>query len=377
MKFRKLFILSIALMFLMTSGIALAAVQFGGPGWYEKQNGQGLEMQYFSGKGHPVGHSEWTLMEKQPPAPEGRADVYSFGEASKKAYDLSMSFTFWKGNWNDYGIAGGSAYSYGMNETTASAQGGYMKTSWKKVSCNDCRKGYRYEKVSTFVPFEARADSIVIARKPDIHAWSWAKDYGMLSKAGAGAVINGDWCDVSVIGIGFGLAGDPETTLTEVGIGGHIFQKNGAGETGWPEGTYAEGENKSELSFYANKYDQDIGQSGWFIIDLPGAFDITGGVEGSAIVKGKTEVRVQPYGSHRSAFATTQNSAEINFENYTGGIGGYGNVSAAAIKGGSFAAGAAGFGYNGINNGNGIATVDANLTPGTSSVHSSARATAE
>lgn len=321
----------------------------------------------------------------QPEPEEGNSFVTSsaYGVASDGDYSYSRSYCGWG---NDFGVAGGTGWVSGLNISTADAAGTHMEkqfVGWKKV----CYGRYCYSKPVyewVAVPNEANASSFLFAHSPKVKAWSWAKDNGLTSKAGAGAKIEGNWYDVIVGGYGFGLEGGLETSYTEVGIGGNIWQENSANEIGYYSGTFATGRNFSELGFTAYRSVFDQGQSDqWWIFDLAGANTLMFGIEGKAIVKGKTEVSVDPYGDDRSAYARTENSAAINFPDayVSGFVYGQGGVSAAAVNGGTMAGGNASFMYSGNQSGSGVATVNANIHTGNSgsyiSVISSASSSAQ
>ena len=216
------------------------------------------------------------------------------------------------------------------------------------------------------VPNEADVDGVISLHSPKIKSWSYAKDYGTTSKAGAGAVIEGDRRDAYVSAEATGIKGCDEVVSVTVGIGGNLYQENEAGETGYNSGTMAQGINSSGLGFYAEKSAFDKGQTYSFLgYEFGGADAHLHGIEGKAITKGETFVTVDPYGHSRSAFATTENMSKVDFPNLqTSFVYGGGGVGAMSQKGSLFAGGNASFGYNGSTAGNGSATVNSNIHDG-------------
>lgn len=282
---------------------------------------------------------------------------YVDGSASAQAVDKTFSWdsTFWFGNWNDNAKAKGDVFIYGDAGFTASASGGHHELKWVGP------KWYNWDLVYEENP--ADGEIIMSLHSPEIKSWSYAKDYGLESKAGAGAVIESDRHDGFIKVEAMGLEGCDETAYTNLGVGGNLYQENEAGETGYNDGTSAQGGNSSGLGFYAGKSDSDSGQTYSILgYEFGGAEVYMKGIEGKAITKGSTEVSVDPYGNHRSAYATTSNMSKVNFDNLQeSNVWGGGGVGAAAVKGSTFAAGNASFNYNGYTAGNGDATVKAKI----------------
>jgi len=358
MKFKKLLVLTLVAAMAFFGTNAMAAQ--GDPGWYEQKNNPSV-VHYFS---NPYNGKGFVWMADQTPEPPvgPQANVTSIAEGQALS-DTASSSTSWFGYGDDYGEASGNAYVYGYNESTASADGTHGELQWDPKGGRRGRGGFAYVQV----PNEATAGSYLDANAPEIKSWSWAVDFILASSAGAGAEIEGDRHDIKVGGWGLGLNGQPETSYTEVGIGGYIQQSNSANEIGGFLGSYgdtfATAGNFSELQFNAFASDLDNGQSCKFLFwEIPGAQNHLHGIEGNAIVKGESFVAVDPFGSNRSSYATTENSAKINFAHLeTGFVGGNGGVAGAAVNGGVFGYGNADFSYTGLTAGSGSAMTQSNI----------------
>jgi len=305
--------------------------EFGAPGWYQRtKTDGGIQTQFFP-NGHPEGQSEWSYCyECNQPAPTN-GDATAFGVLSTNVH--SSDFAFDKSHWgfgNDWAQAGGYGDAYAFNSNYAESE-----SFW-------------------FVPAFASQSGFVTGIDTT-HAWADAKDFGTASSAKAGAVTKGSSL---AGGIALGALGDKETSFSYAGVSGFVQQANGANEVGYPDGTFAVGGNFSQAGFAAENYDYDQGR---------GFAGTLVGIDGKAITKGSTFVAVDPYGHERSAFATTENSSKICVTNpdfYIGGVSGSGMVEGAAVKGQTYGAGYADFGYSGANAGSGQATIDANIHVG-------------
>ena len=287
----------------------------------------------FPGGSHPGNNTQWIPCAR---------DIPECGE-----FDRTPT-----GDQEVTGVA--DARSYNSDESDSSTGGNdeshAFVSGWSSGYIDNFASGDRY----------ARQDAFVKALPVDLNAWSWSKDFGFTSKAGAGAKIDGSWCDVFVIGESFGLGGDIESTYTEIGFGGFGTQYNFAGEEGYNAG-FAIGGNTSGFEFEASNEYLSEGQS-WKLfgfIPIPGS-GVLGfkGIDGGAITKGKTEVSIDPYGYNRSVYAMTQNetSINVNAQNVNGNVWGNGSVQAGISGYGGYAGGSATFNYNGQFNGNGYAT---------------------
>jgi hypothetical protein len=247
--------------------------------------------------------------------------------------DVDQSGTGWRGNYNDNARATADGYAGGILDVHANADG-YTRILWWKIDN------------PAFVDGTGTASD-------ESKAWSWAKDYGQTSKAGAGAKTSGE---AQTVGLAIGLKGCPEYVDSTVYVGGSVNQWNQAGETGYSNGQGVSGGNSSGGWFNAEDRDYESG-NGY-------AFD-TNSIEGGMITKGKTEVTIDPTGSHRSFSAMTENMVEVNAPNLVGSsVGGDGSVSGVVQKGSTFAAAASSFSYNGNTYGNGNAQLKANIDQG-------------
>lgn len=247
--------------------------------------------------------------------------------------DSDQSSTGWRGNYNDKAGSYAEGYAGGTLDVHANADG-YTRFLFWKID----------NPAIAFPSYGTATD--------ESRAWSWAKDYGLTSKAGAGAKTEGS---AFTLGTAIGVKGCSEFVDSTVYVGGNVYQFNTAGETG-RSGANAQGGNESGGNFYAQ--DRDYVSGNGF------AFD-TNEIEGGMITKGETYVTVDPYGNNRSAYAHTENMVEVNSPKLQfSEVGGNGGVNAMAQKGGSFAGGAANFSYNGDTYGNGQATIDAKVSVG-------------
>lgn len=287
---------------------------------------------------------------------DGCADATVNGNYQINAFDSDYSSDY---TWNDgaYAEAGGNAG--GTLDTFANAE---CITTWEWVQTGRWFWQGHFEEVQ--IPGFAQQFGTMDANA-DPSAWSWAKDYGLTSKAGAGAKFEGE---VSSFGEAFGLGGERESVASDLYVNGSVYQENYAKETGYGAGGISGG-NSSGGNFYSSDYDYDSGKG--FASDY-------NTVNGSMITKGKTEVTIDPYGSYRSISGQTENFASVEDNNYlnsanvygSGGIGG--SISS---YNGSFAGGSADFSYNGGTYGAGAACLDAQVSNGNASVSGSSYAT--
>ena len=358
---KKLFIVLTMIAFLF-AGTAIAK-----PDWeysdffYHKDDV--TKIQAFSKGQHPGNNSNWLpctvdICGETPQA------TYAEANTSAKAvpFDFSESHSATgKGDWGN-----ATAEGYVSGETAHSA---FSEGEWKKT--------WRGEKYIS--PF-AQSLSIVDAHFNGATTWSYAKDIGKESYAGAGGLIEADRCNVFVIGDAFGLNGAHETSQTTIGFGGVIFQDNRAYET--RSVGYAEGFNESSLSFEATKTFGNSGQS-WtlFGFPIPGAGTIGyEGISGNAYTKGSSFAKIDPNGPYRFATAGTQNMSQISIDarnvNAFAFVSGSGSVFAGIANGGSYAQGSGNFNYTGQFSGNGNAETfnSVNVGPNGSHVFSSSSA---
>jgi len=249
----------------------------------------------------------------------GASLVQTQDTAQAVSGDGSFSSTYWWGNWNDN--AGAIATGVSRAENTNQGE-------------------------AAFGP--AIAGGFAGAEN-ESKTWSWAKDYGTTSKAGAGAKTEGA---ALAGGLGAGFFGNNNSESMAL-VGGTVEQFNEAGETGYGQ-TGAVAGNISGGVFEVGDHDYDKG--------LFEAHTLAG-AEGKIITKGESFVTVDPYGHKRSAYASTENMVDIDVDTldcrrpdyYNGVVFGAGNVDQQSGKGGTVAGGGASFVYGGNNFGAGQA----------------------
>ena len=110
-----------------------------------------------------------------------------------------------------------------------------------------------------------------------------------------------------------------------------------------------------------------------------GGAELSAGIKNYDGVKtqGSTYVTIDPYGSYRSFYGTTQNSASVDFGKLNlveSAVGGQGGVAGMVNNGVAYAGGQATFSYSGATQGNGDATISGSLKPGQVFVSGSAHA---
>jgi len=343
---KKFFIYTLAIVFLF-AGIAIG----GTPGWYVKTKGGNADMEKYFPNGHPDGNSAWEYMEVQPPPPgpcndcgDVNASGYYEGSAGD-SYDHSKSRSYW-GFGDDYGEAGGNGFAGGSVTTFADADDITFRFFGKSFTI----PGYAFE--TGFVDGYS-----------ETNAWSYASDFITTSMSGAGATTEGNSL---VGGLAVGLGGCKEFVDTTATVGGWVMQENFSSEDSWLwGGTFAVGGSYSDAGYTASNYGYDDGR---------GLATGLTGISGSATVEGHTLVNVDPFGSSRSIYATTEAMSDINVchpDFYEGSVSGEGFVQGYAVKGFTYGGGAANFSYSGDMSGNGGATISADIQTGSnnSSVH--------
>lgn len=243
---------------------------------------------------------------------------------------------------NEQAEAGAYGFSGGNLNVTANADGTHKEiVGWKRVWIF---------KVPVFGNVDNPADAYGYGEADsESKAWTWTRDYGLTSKAGAGAETNGE---AFTFGAATGLKGCPETVDSTVYVGGNVYQSNYAAELGYSNGQGVDGGNMSNGNFYAADHDYESGRG--FAAD-------SNYIEGGMITKGKTEVSIDPYGSHRSITGRTENMIQVNAPGTDSMVFGQGGVGGNSANGASFAGGQANFGYNGVTYGNGNANINASV----------------
>jgi len=298
---------------------------------------------------------------------EGQTVEFSTG-AFAADYDKDYSSTGHWGNHNDK--AKGEVTSRPGFEMSgyANADGGSLEiVGWKWIF-----------PIIDYVPNPADVEFDNFAKGKG-KAWSYARDYGQTSLAGAGAKTAGY---VHLSGEAFGVGGCEESLTATAYFGGDVHQYNQAGETGYSNGQFVEGGNESWAGGMAHTREfSDSGQSYNILgFEFGGAeLDKRLYNEGGVITKGSTYVTIDPSGKYRSFEATTQNFGKVDFGcgltlmpgSYVNGFGG---VAGFINNGQASAGGMANFSYQGSTYGEGNANIDASITPSTVRVSGSAHA---
>lgn len=188
--------------------------------------------------------------------------------------------------------------------------------------------------------------------------WSYAKDFGTTSKAGAGASTQGS---ITTFGEAFGFCCDKELVDSTVTISGNVFQNNYAAELGYNQGQGIDGGSSSFANFTASDRDRHVGQT------YCRSLSDYNSISGDASVQGHTTVSIDPYGSHRSFDGRTCAMSDINVNGasaYQGTVGGNGGVGGLVQNNGTFAGANASFSYTGAHAGNGAAQISASIYNG-------------
>jgi len=241
------------------------------------------------------------------------------GQAYSSDHDYSGSY-----RGNDTASARASGAAFGSVDTHASGHGFAQEFGFVSVNDKSC-------------------------------TWSWTRDYGYTSKAGAGAVTEGS---AFVGGEAFGLCCGREKVNTEAEIGGSVEQWNHAEESGYSGGDFVVGGSHSGATFTATNYGGDSGRT--FAADLEG-------ISGRAITKGDTYVTIDPNGSHQSLYGKTEAMSRIEVcrpDSYQGSVYGVGGVRGGVSSGKTFGQASSSFNYTGSHSGNGAATINVDLYNG-------------
>jgi len=360
MKLKNVLIVGTALMFLLSGSMAFATVEFGDPGWYTRSKTEGgIQYQYFP-NGHPEGNSEWTYCGECgdnpsfPQIPTGSsASLSLLGVSYDRDRDRDWSL-------NDFAKGKAEGCTGAEVDMFADATGGKYKTVW--VGGWPWEGGH-FERV--WVPNEAGVFGTIFA-DTDAHAWAYTKDYGLSSKAGAGAVVEGK---VIAGGLAYGANGLPETVTVNLFFEGNVSQYNKAAEINYPGGQGITAVNESAAHGEAFKTISDFGCRG-VEVEL-------GTLDAKLITKGKSEVSIDPYGSNRSMTGYTTNETKISSNGTAfAGMSGAGAVYGGITNGPAIAAGYSGFNYNGVATyGTGNAFLNANILNNGSTVIISGGAT--
>ena len=279
------------------------------------------------------------------------------GNYHAEAWDLDESYSF---TFNDHGYAGGEYMIGGKLDTFADAEG----YSCKLVH-DDRYPNWMWWKVKwEYTPNEAYQEGSIKAES-EAKAWSWAKDYGLTSKAGAGIKAEDGYVRFEAWVSGRG--GDDESIRSQVLYGADFIQHNAANEIGYAAGGVSAG-NESGLYFYGVTPYHD-----WSGLEMIASYFglMRENYTPDVITKGKSEVTIDPYGDYRSIVAHTENMSDISFPGGSrcnpspsvylqeANVWGNGNVNGVIGNGGAFAGGSASFNYSGYTNGSGSADMNA------------------
>ena len=334
---KKLFIVLFMVVSLVMVGSAMASGAGhikDGPGMYKHSVTN--RVKYFND--HPGIPSQWVLIVPFDVPVEDQKDASTVtGTYAGQAWDEveSESKTF-----NDYGYATGAYMIGGEMDTFADAEGYHRK----------------YFFCGPLVPNKAFQEGTILAHS-ETKAWSWAKDYGLTSKAGAG--IKADDGFVVIGGLAIGEDGQREFISSRVIYGADFYQSNLAQEVGYDAGDVV-AFNESSLNFMASE--QWKTSEGRDIVFHVNGADYTPEV----ITKGKSEVTIDPTGGYRSIIAHTENMAYIesvprDMTMHYANVQGNGYVAGQISNGGSFAGGKATFDYTGYTQGSGQADLNATV----------------
>jgi hypothetical protein len=370
---KKMFMVFAIVLGLMLAGgfTASADPNKDGEGWYQHSVTQNVK--YF--KSHPGEPSQWRFIGEEDPCANGcgggagdqTAELTITGQAVKNRH--SYSATGWWGNYNDKAYAEATGFGGFNMELYANADGKSLEiVGWKRV-------WFFHVPIFDLVPNPADVDGFGVA-KGYAKTWSYALDFGRTSMSGAGAYSGGK---AFVSGEATGIKGCPEFIIAELWIGGNVSQWNQAGETGYSNGQFVDGGNSSFASALGNVWLDETHQTYSLLGFEFGGADLTGYIKNGHIVstQGSTLVTIDPYGSYRSFFGTTQNSASVNFGNLNpvhSAVGGQGGIAGMVNNGMAYAGGQATFDYSGSTQGNGNATINGSIVPGVVFVSGSAHA---
>jgi len=190
----------------------------------------------------------------------------------------------------------------------------------------------------------------------DGKAWSWVDNDPFKVKAGAGAkFVDGG---VLMYGLAKGLGGSYETIESRVKYGAKLIQFHNVEKGVWGAG-YVFAGNMSGLKFDAYMPTKvNVGDG--FVAQVNGT-----SYTPDVVTVGKSEVKIDPFGSVRSISAHTQNMSQVVFspchrpETLTSNVYGAGIVGGQIGIGNNYAGGTSGFMYNGYTTGRGEANLNA------------------
>jgi hypothetical protein len=238
-------------------------------------------------------------------------------------------------------FGGGSAFSFGEVMV-----GGEMTTHAGSVDT-----GFYCWKIPAF----AYQTGTIFAMS-DGKTWAWVDNDPFKVKAVAGAkFVDGG---VLMYGLALGNGGSREEIESRVKYGAKLIQFHNVEKGVWGAG-YVFAGNMSGLNFKAympSEYDSGKG----FVTQVNGT-----SYTPDVVTVGKSEVRIDPFGSVRSISAHTQNMSQVVFspchrpETLTSNVYGAGIVGGQIGIGNNYAGGASSFMYNGYTTGRGEANLNA------------------
>jgi hypothetical protein len=317
------------------------------------------------------------------------------GQAASK--DFSFSKSSWFGN--DFGFAKAEGFAGGTVETYANSGSiEYEFVGWEYVGGEAGGPGYyekQHGKCAGKIKYFRRGHPqpngnnewvFLGAKKKPVfeeivnpgfafeigsvyawntsNTWSFAKDFGMTSLAGAGASTEGGAISS---GMAIGPDGCDELVDASASVGGYVSQHNEAGETGYPGGDFVEGGSFSEAGYTATNFGSDAGSG--FAVGMAA-------IHGEATTKGCTFVTIDPYGNHQSLFGSTNAMSNISVcgaDIYDGTVSGNGYIAGqvSSRNGLTYGGGVSTFNYLGNISGSGNANLSVVINTGgnSSSVH--------
>jgi len=161
----------------------------------------------------------------------------------------------------------------------------------------------------------------------DLYTAAW--DYGRGSGAYAKAQIEDSWA--SGFGTAYGYKGLKETASGSIGFEGSLFEQTSAKEEGYSAGEIIGGQHAT-VEFTTLPKEMCS-------INILGLRTVFGSRSGDfAEVKGKTEVEIDPYGSHKSIEGNTWTKVNAPGDvtaNFAGGVGGFITNGPAGVGGGA------------------------------------------
>jgi len=285
---KKLFSIFTIAVFLLTSGLAMAAgppgpAEFEGAGWYQKfdkKTGELLEGYKWKEK-HPKKNSQWKLCEECGSNPEdipgdytAQANLLYSNIKSSHSLDISL-------------------WGHGNDEAEAMAEGGF--TGEMTLFAN----GKYSARVGGLIPDGWCSPPAAFKGYTDADSFAHAWDFGTKSGAVAGADING-----YVLGGGYayGYKGFDEVATGSLTFGGYLQERTVAQEVGYANGSGIAASQFANIEF--SETVQMDSYTVWLTKYVGGYLS-----ESPNGVFGKSLVSIDNTGSHRSIEGSTFSKA--------------------------------------------------------------------